>query len=266
MAGRKGKNIVDYFPHYCNHGKTIYILEQKYKSDGYTAWFKVLEKLGSNENHYIDCRNDADWEFLQASIPLIQTELSNILDLLAKLKAIHPELWEKKIIWSGKFIQNIEDAYKRRNDLCMHFDDLCKHLSIKCKHEYDIYGIIVSKKEQSKVEYSKENKSKEDIYREITENYKKYCPDMPEIKILTDQRKKAINARIKEHGKETIKQVLEIAGRSDFLNGGNDKKWKANFDWIMKPLNFVKIMEGNYNNNKQHDLSTIDWDKEERGD
>ena len=105
---------------------------------------------------------------------------------------------------------------------------------------------------------------RKEIYREIIENYKKYCPDMPEIKILTDQRKKAINARIKEHGKETIKQVLEIAGRSDFLNGGNDKKWKANFDWIMKPLNFVKIMEGNYNNNKQHDLSKIDWNKEER--
>jgi len=32
----------------------------------------------------------------------------------------------------------------------------------------------------------------------------------------------------------------------------------------MKPLNFVKIMEGNYNNNKQHDLSKIDWNKEER--
>jgi len=169
MAGRKGKNIVDYFPHYCNHGKTIYILEQKYKSDGYTAWFKVLEKLGSNENHYIDCRNDADWEFLQASIPLMQTELSNILDLLAKLEAIHPELWEKKIIWSGKFIQNIEDAYKRRNDLCMQFNDLCKHLSIKCKHEYDNYGIIVDIKEQSIVEYSKLNKSIEYYKQEIKE-------------------------------------------------------------------------------------------------
>jgi len=105
---------------------------------------------------------------------------------------------------------------------------------------------------------------KEEIYREITENYKIHCPNMPVIKILTDQRKKTINARLKEHSMEIINQVLEIAGRSDFLNGKNDKKWKANFDWIMKPLNFVKIMEGNYNNNKQHDLSKIDWDKEER--
>ena len=209
MAGRKGKNIVDYFPHYCNHGKTIYILEQKYKSDGYTAWFKVLEKLGSTENHYIDCRNDADWEFLQASIPLMQTELSKILDLLAKLEAIHPELWEKKIIWSGKFIQNIEDAYKRRNDLCMHFDDLCKHLSIKCKHEYDIYGIIVNKKEQSKVEYSKVNKSKEDLVKSNIELYKKWQSESE-----NDNYRFFVDYILKlNHTGEPLKYCLQLKGQ-----------------------------------------------------
>ena len=110
------------------------------------------------------------------------------------------------------------------------------------------------------------DKEKEDIYREITENYKIHCPNMPQIKSINKQRIGTINARIREHGMEMINQVLEIAGRSDFLNGKNNHNWKANFDWIMKPLNFVKIMEGNYNNNKQHDLSKIDWNKEERED
>jgi len=120
------------------------------------------------------------------------------------------------------------------------------------------------KKEKNGKNRKKSQGEKDEIYIEIIENYKNNCPNMPEIKLLTDQRKKTINARLKEHGIEMINQILEIAGRSDFLNGKNDKRWKANFDWLMKPLNFVKIMEGNYNNNKQHDLSKIDWDKEER--
>ncbi|NLJ37636.1 MAG: hypothetical protein GX432_02615 [Candidatus Atribacteria bacterium] len=42
--------------------------------------------------------------------------------------------------------------------------------------------------------------------------------------------------------------VLRMAGESDFLNGKSEKGWKANFEWIMRPENFIKIMEGNYEN------------------
>jgi len=168
MAGRKDKNIIDYFPHYCDSGRTMFILESKYKSDGYAAWFKILELLGKCENHYIDCRNDEDFEYMQAKIQLINTSLTDILDLLSKLNAINQELWDKKIIWSPNFIKNIEDVYKRRkNNKCMYFIDLCKHLSIRCKHkyeDYDNYGNIIT---QSKVEYSKAEESKGDVYRKF---------------------------------------------------------------------------------------------------
>ena len=176
MAGRKEKNTVDYFPHYCNHGKTLYILENKFGKDGYNVWFKTLEELGKNENHYIDCRNHETWEFMQAKMQLISTELEKMYTTCANLDAIHKELWENRIIWSSNFVDNIRDAYKRRNNLCMNFLDLCKHLLIKCKHKYDVNGNIEDKNTQSKVKEIKVNKSKEklcEISNEISDPYLK---------------------------------------------------------------------------------------------
>ena len=46
---RPKKQTVDYFPHSCNHKKTIYILEERYGNNGYSFWFKLLEMLGNTE-------------------------------------------------------------------------------------------------------------------------------------------------------------------------------------------------------------------------
>ena len=164
MAGRKNKNIIDYFPHKCKHGKTMYIIENKYGNDGYSVWFKTLELLGESENHYFDCRNEENWEYLQAKTKLMSTELNNIYDTFAKLNAIHRELWENKIIWSSNFIKNIEDVYKRRENKCMDFNNICEHLLIKCKHKYNAEGNIVGINTQSKV---KESKVKETIKKKL---------------------------------------------------------------------------------------------------
>jgi hypothetical protein len=42
--------------------------------------------------------------------------------------------------------------------------------------------------------------------------------------------------------------VIDNVSKSGYLNGKNDKGWKITFDWILKPVNFLKILEGNYDN------------------
>jgi hypothetical protein len=96
---RPQKNTVDYFPHYCNHHKTMFTIEQKFGNDGYSFWFKLLELLGNTENHVINCRNPGEWEFLQAKTRLDENTCRDILNLLSKLDAIDKELWEADIIW-----------------------------------------------------------------------------------------------------------------------------------------------------------------------
>ena len=42
--------------------------------------------------------------------------------------------------------------------------------------------------------------------------------------------------------------MFNKAESSNFLKGGNDRNWTANFDWLMKDGNFAKVLEGNYDN------------------
>lgn len=79
---------------------------------------------------------------------------------------------------------------------------------------------------------------------------------LPKIKDIKDDRRKAVNARVKEHGKESIVKVLELVSKSDFLTGrkvGSD--WRCNFDWIFKKSNYNKILEGNYDNGAPNNTS-----------
>jgi hypothetical protein len=74
---------------------------------------------------------------------------------------------------------------------------------------------------------------------------------LPKVTALTPKRRNTIKQRIKEHGREAVSVCFFKTGKSDFLCGVNDRGWKASFDWIMKPENLVKILEGNYDNKTQ---------------
>lgn len=87
-------------------------------------------------------------------------------------------------------------------------------------------------------------------YKLIIENYHSLCPKMSKVEKLTDKRKGYVNARYGEYGLDGITKVLRIAGESSFLNGSNDRAWKADFEWMMRPENFVKVLEGKYTKEK----------------
>lgn len=88
-------------------------------------------------------------------------------------------------------------------------------------------------------------------YEFIVGNYHTLCPKMNKVSVINDLRKGFINARVGEYGMDKVICVLRKAGESDFLNGSNDKAWKADFEWIVRPTNFIKIMEGKYDNKKR---------------
>jgi hypothetical protein len=85
-------------------------------------------------------------------------------------------------------------------------------------------------------------------YNGVVENFHLYCDRMAKVSKLSDQRKKHISARYKEFGYDTMIEVIKQAGKSDFLCGKNDRQWKADFDWLMNPVNFLKVLEGKFEN------------------
>src|SRR5690554_1052671 len=159
---RPKKQTVDYFPHIIKQGKTMTILENRFGNDGYAFWFKLLEILGSTEGHCYRYENTADIEFLLAKTNVDRETAEKILDLLAELDAIDKELWEKGYIWSDNFIENIADVYKKRSS------GLPKKPVIGGKttteeefseRKPEDNGVADSENPQSKVKYSKVNKS-----------------------------------------------------------------------------------------------------------
>ncbi|MDU4658725.1 MAG: helix-turn-helix domain-containing protein [Clostridium butyricum] len=61
-------------------------------------------------------------------------------------------------------------------------------------------------------------------------------------------RYKSLKARIKEYGLENMLKAIDSVKTSDFLKGQNKNNWIITFDWLIKPNNFTKVLEGNYLN------------------
>ena len=104
----------------------------------------------------------------------------------------------------------------------------------------------------------------QDKHSEVINIYNTYCVNLPQIQKLTDKRKTAINKLLKEFNVEQFKEICINANVSDFLTGNNDRGWKADFDFIIRPDKAVKILEGQYNNKKRTKMSVFQemWNEE----
>jgi len=69
---------------------------------------------------------------------------------------------------------------------------------------------------------------------------------LPEVKKMSDARKKRILVLEKQYGKDLILTCINKTRDSPFLQGENKANWIASFDWIFTPANFLKIIEDNY--------------------
>lgn len=74
---------------------------------------------------------------------------------------------------------------------------------------------------------------------------------IPSIEKMTNARKSAVRARINDFGPDSVDRVLSIVSASDFLKGYGENGWYASFDWIFRPANYAKILEGNYDDKKK---------------
>lgn len=63
---------------------------------------------------------------------------------------------------------------------------------------------------------------------------------------ITDKRKRAINNLLKEYSLEEMSRAMGKIRTSNFLQGNNKTGWQISFDWFTNKSNFLKVLEGNY--------------------
>ena len=66
---------------------------------------------------------------------------------------------------------------------------------------------------------------------------------------------KMLRARIKDYGIGSVLEAVEIVRASDFLMG-RATDFQITFDWFVKPNNFLKVVNGNYDNREKKEQST----------
>ena len=77
------------------------------------------------------------------------------------------------------------------------------------------------------------------------------------ISCIKNTRRKLLKARIKEHGRDDVINAIEKIEKSSFLKGQNDRGWVITFDWFVKPNNFIKVFEGNYDDSNSSNAGNL---------
>ncbi len=217
------------------------------------VWFKLLCLAGKMNNSGVFMMNDriaytdkmlsTIFRMNEATVQLaLQTfEQFGMIELIDGVITIpnwgkHQNL--EQLEARRKYQKEYHREYRKKQKLLADSKDLHKHL-----RNDDVNSL------EEDIEEDKNKNRKEKIdYQRIVDMYNDTCVSFPRLKTLSENRKKAIKARLKTYSYDDFKTLFEKAEASDFLKGKNNKDWSATFDWLIKDSNMAKVLDGNYDN------------------
>ncbi len=94
---------------------------------------------------------------------------------------------------------------------------------------------------------------------EVVSQFNSICVSLNKVSGMTEPRRKAVQSALNAVGQEKLAELFRKAEASDFLTKRNSTGWKAGFDWLMKPENYTKVLEGNYDNRNSAQAVQTDY-------
>lgn len=265
-----------FFSHDCNArlDEKMIAVRMKHGVEGYGVYFMLIERLTEEPDHMSKMEYDALAFDFRCKKELVQSVVEDFnlfqftedcekffSESLNKRMAEVDELREKRRAAGRKGgISKAESRQKCSN--ATNKDSKCQNLpteNVPKERKKDTTKVV--SKEETKVSSSfssnKENVSdgkppdaanaavEKISYVKLIEfwNEKTKCK-WGKLTSIENNRRKMLRARIAEHGKAALITAIEKAAASEFLAGA---AW-FNFDWMIRPNNFDKIISGNYDN------------------
>ncbi len=235
----------------------IALIEAKHGAVGFTVVIKLFLKIYGDKGYYYDWNEQSALIFSRRSN--INYEIINdvVKDAIG-FDLFDKKMYEKhKILTSKRIQEHYLEATKRRKIVEFYKPYLLlngQNVDIK-RENVCILAENDDILKQSKVKESKVKESKEDNivapYQQIKDLFNDICKSLPSIAVLSDTRKNQIRLRWGKFKKiELWKDLFERTEESEFLSGRSGKWANCSFDWLVKETNMIKVLEGNYDNDR----------------
>ena len=123
MSRPKSKNVF-YFPHYTKGCKELDLIEHRHKSEGYKAYYKLLEMLADADYHGLSVNSRDEQDMFELGMNCNPEVVKDVINILVNAERIDRELWEsEKVIWMQDFVQTLKPVYANRRQPLPRKDD-----------------------------------------------------------------------------------------------------------------------------------------------
>ena len=207
-------------------------------------WFKLLCLAGKNNNSGVFIMNDKIPYTDEMLATIFRRDVNTVRLAIATFErygmvevindVITIPNWDKH--------QNLDSIEKRRERQKMYMRERRKKQKMLANCEANSKA-NVSSLEEEREEEREEDKNKIDINIFIE---KWNSLGIGKIISIKNQRLKHLKARIEEYSVDEVLNVIDKVKESRFLQGDNDRGWRVDFDWIVNPNNFTKVLEDKY--------------------
>jgi len=114
MSRPESKNVF-YFPHYTKSTSELDLIEHKYNSEGYKAYYRLQEMVADADYHRLSLATEDEKDMFELGMNCKQEVVDDVIRILLDRGRIDRELWENEsVIWMQDFVETLKAVYVNR--------------------------------------------------------------------------------------------------------------------------------------------------------
>ena len=237
MSRPDSKNVF-YFPHYTKSTIELDLIEHKYNSEGYKAYYKLQEMVADADYHRLSLATQDDKDMFELGMNCKQEVVDDVIRILLDRDRIDRELWENEsVIWMQDFVETLKAAYVNRRKPLPDKNIVSTGSNSISTSNNSISTCSNTEKRKEKKIKEKEREGKKTKVEERNKSHPLPNIDIEELKkvynnVDVDHSYKRYLNNQKENGKSPTREGIELWLDGDVKNGYNllpDKPKEYNF-------------------------------------